>query len=63
LPTESEIASVKLIIQSEEAALQKVEDALTRGKEAFVASIIEAAAEDAAIRERYDAQAQQITAE
>jgi len=59
--------NVKLIIQSDEAALQKVEDALTGGKEAFDASIIEVqrleAAEVAAIRERYDAQVQQMTTE
>jgi hypothetical protein len=65
LPTETEIVSVKLIIQSEESAYQKVEDALIRGKEAYDASIIEAkrpeATEVAVIRERYDAQEQQTT--
>jgi len=65
--------NVKLIIQSEKAALQKVEDTFTSGKEAFDASIIEAerleaaeiaaAAEVVAIRERYNARVQQMTAE
>ena len=54
--------SVKLIIQSEKAALQKVEDALTRGKEAFDASIIEAERLEAT-RERYESRVQQMTAE
>jgi hypothetical protein len=66
LPTETEIVSVKLIIQSEKSAHQKVEDALTRGKEAYDASIMEAetleATEVAAIWERYDAQKRRITA-
>jgi hypothetical protein len=65
LPTETEIIGVKLIIQSEESALQKVEDALIDGQEAYDASVEEAMKllqeEIAAIHERFDTQIQQMT--
>ena len=65
MPTEAEIVNAKSVIQSEESALQNVEDALARGQEAHNASVLEADElkdkEIAAILERHNAQVLQLT--
>ena len=66
MPTEAEIVNAKSVIQSEESALQNVEDALARGQEAHNASVLEADElkdkEIAAILERHEAQVLRLNA-
>jgi hypothetical protein len=65
LPAKCEILHTKLLIQSDISALRGVKNALTRGQEAYDASVVEAekldANEIAATSESYGDQVQEMT--
>ena len=65
MPAETELVNVKLIIQSEESTLQKVEEGLNRAQYSYEESLKEVdrlkADEIAVICERFDTQIQQMT--